>query len=81
MNEIEQHLKVREITDSQDYYLGNESAKVGNRINVSSKNYVKEILRRYQQKHRYTKKELLPLKVKEHPELDKTPFLDEKGHK
>ena len=48
MNEIEQHFQVRNITDSPDYYLGNELVKVVNNINVSSRKYVKEILLRYQ---------------------------------
>ena len=48
---------------------------------MSWNKHAKEILRIYQQKHGYLKKELLPLKVKEHPELYKKPFLDEGSHK
>ena len=48
MDEIEQHFQVRNITDSPDYYLGNELVKVVNNINVSSRKYVKEISLRYQ---------------------------------
>ena len=81
MNEIEQHFQVRNITDSPDYYLVNELVKVRNKMHVSSKKYVKKILRGYQGKHGDLKKELLPLKVKEHPELGKTSFLVEKVHK
>ena len=81
MNEIEQCFQVQNITDSPDYYLGNELVKIGNKIHVYSKDYVKEIFRRYQKKHGYLKKELLPLKLKERPELYKTPVLYEKGHK
>ena len=33
-NEIEQHFQVRYITDSPDYYLGNEKVKVKNKIHV-----------------------------------------------
>ena len=81
MNEIEQHFQVRNITDSPDYYLGNELVKVVNNINVSSRNYVKEISLRYQGKHGYLKKEVVSLKVKEHPELYKTPFTHDNFHK
>ena len=50
MNEIEQNIQVRNITDSPDKYIGNELVKVVNKIHVTSKKYVKEILQRYQQK-------------------------------
>ena len=56
------------IIDSPDYYLGNELVKVGNKIHVSPKKHVKEILQRYQKRHGDIKKELLPPKVKEYPE-------------
>ena len=55
--------------------------KVGNKVNVSPNKYVKEILQRYQQNHGDINKEVFPLKLKEHPELDKSPFIEEKGHK
>ena len=72
---------MRNITDSPDYYLGNELVKVVNNINVSSRNYVKEISLRYQKKHGYLKKEVVSLKVKEHLELYKTPFTHDNFHK
>ena len=64
------------ITDSLDYYLGNELFKVWNKIHVPSNKYSGEILQMYQQKHGDLKKELLSLKLKENPELDKTPLLE-----
>ena len=48
MHGIEIHFKVRDITDSLKYYLTNELVRVGERINISSKNYLNEILRKYQ---------------------------------
>ena len=54
---------------------------MGNKIHVSSDKYVKELLRRYQKKHWGIKKEALPLKVKERPEVDKTPFTEDRGRK
>ena len=41
------HFKVRDITDSPNYYLGNELLRVGNHIYISSKNYANEILHKY----------------------------------
>ena len=49
MHDIEMHFKVRDITDSSNYYLGNELVRVGNCINVSSNNYVNEIMRNYKE--------------------------------
>ena len=57
MHEIEIHFKVRDITDSTNYYLRNEPVRFGYHINVSSKNYVNEILRKYQKTHGGSKKE------------------------
>ena len=37
MNEIEQCFQVQNITDSPDYYLGNELVKIGNKIHVYSR--------------------------------------------
>ena len=39
-----------------------------------------EILRKYQKTHRDLKKEILPMKVNEHPELDYSLLLNEKEH-
>ena len=64
MNDIEQNFQMRYIIDSPDYYLGNELAKVGNKIHFSSKKYIKEILRRYQKKCEDIKKEVIPVKFK-----------------
>ena len=40
-----------------------------------------EILHKYQKTHGDLKKYVLPMRVKEHPELDDYPFLNEKYHK
>ena len=60
---------------------GNELVRVENHIHVSSKAYVDKIMCKYQKAHGHLKKEVLPMRVKEHPELDKYPFLNEKEHK
>ena len=56
MHEIEIHFKVRNITDSLNYYLVNELVQVGDCIYVSSRKYVNEILPKYQKTHGDTKK-------------------------
>ena len=78
MHDIEMHFKVRYITDSPNYYLGNELVQVGNHIHVLSKKYVNEILRKYQKTHGKLKKEVLPMRVMEHPRLYYSPLLNEK---
>ena len=55
--------------------------RFGNRIHVLSNKYVNEILLKYQNKNGELKKELLPIRIKEHPELDNYPLLNDKYHK
>ena len=45
------------------------------------KKYVNEIMMKYQKTHGDPNKEVLPMRVKEHPEFDNSPFLNEKEHK
>ena len=78
MHEIEIYFKVKVITDSLNNYLINELVWVGNSIHVSSKKYINEILRKYQKTHGDLKKEVIPIRVKEHPELDDSPLLNAK---
>ena len=40
MHDIYMHFKVRDITDSHNYYMGNELVWVVNHIHVSSNNHV-----------------------------------------
>ena len=40
MHEIDMQFRFRDITDSSDYYLGNELVRVGNNIHFSSNRYV-----------------------------------------
>ena len=55
--------------------------RFGSRIHVLSNKYVNEILLKYQNKIGELKKELLPIRIKEHPELDNYPLLNDKDHK
>ena len=56
--------KVRDITESPKYYMGNEPVQVVYHIHVSSKIYGNEILHKYQKTHGALKKEVLPMRVK-----------------
>ena len=78
MHDIQMHFKVRGITGSPNYYLVDELVQFVNSINVSSCKYVNEIMRKYQKTHVDLKKDVLPMKVREHPELDYSPLLNEK---
>eukprot|EP00957_Ditylum_brightwellii_P065119 4939469-Ditylum_brightwellii.AAC.1 len=81
MTRIEHHFQVRDVTDSPSYYLGNDLIKRGKLIHLSTYNYVKEVLRKYQEKYGSLAKENLPLKPKLKPELDDPPLVDEAKHK
>ena len=67
--------------DYPNYYLGNELIQVGYHIQFSSTKYLNGILQKYQKTHGDLKNELLPVRFKEHPELDDYPLLNEKYHK
>ena len=60
--------------------MGNDLAKVGNTIRVSTKKYVNETLRKYQEKYGQIPKQNTPMAAKEHPELDTTPLCNDKDH-
>ena len=79
MARIEQEFLVRNIEDSPSYYLGNDIRRIENKVHVSSKKYVTEILRRFQEKYGTLKKENIPMSPKIHPELDSSDLLDDAG--
>ena len=78
MNDIDMHSKVREITESPKYYLGNELVQVGNHIHVSSNKYMNGFLCNYQKVNVDLNKELLNMKINEHPDLDDCTLLNKK---
>eukprot|EP00957_Ditylum_brightwellii_P089129 6787420-Ditylum_brightwellii.AAC.1 len=81
MSYSEQHFQVRDVTDSLEYYLDNNIVKRNGRVVILTKKYLKEVLRKYQDKHGVFPKENLPLKPKEQPELDGSEFANEEEHK
>eukprot|EP00957_Ditylum_brightwellii_P097229 7405036-Ditylum_brightwellii.AAC.1 len=81
INHIEQQFQVRYVTDSPENYLGNNIAKKNGKVVISTKKYLKEVLRKYWDKHEALPKENLLLKPKEQPELDDSKFANEEEHK
>ena len=71
---------IRNIEVNPEYYLGNNiEVRENNTIKISSKKYIAEVLRKYEEKYGSLKKENVPAKPDDHPESDDTPFLDHKG--
>eukprot|EP00957_Ditylum_brightwellii_P210500 15365052-Ditylum_brightwellii.AAC.2 len=81
MSHIEQHFQVRDVTGVPEYYLGNNIAKRYSKVVILAKKYLKEVLRKYQERHGALSKENLLLKPKEQPELDDSEFANEEEHK
>ena len=79
MAQIEQEFLVRNIEDSPSYYLGNDIKRIKDKVHISSKKYVTEVLRRFQEKYGTLKKENNPMSPKIHPELDDSKLLDDAG--
>eukprot|EP00957_Ditylum_brightwellii_P069072 5243464-Ditylum_brightwellii.AAC.1 len=67
--------------DYPEYYLGNNIAKRNSKVVILTKKYLKEVLRKYQEKHGTLPKENLSLKPKEQLELDDSEFANEEEHK
>eukprot|EP00957_Ditylum_brightwellii_P160831 12244821-Ditylum_brightwellii.AAC.1 len=77
---LSQHFQLRDVTYFPEYYLGNNIAKRNGKIAILTKKYLKEVLRKYQEKHGALPQENLPLKPKEQPELDDSEFANEEEH-
>ena len=76
MAAIEHEFMLRNKEDSPSYYLGNDLRRTKEGyLHVSSKKYVTEVLRRYQDKYGSVKKENIPMSKDAHPEMDDSPLL------
>jgi hypothetical protein len=75
MAQIEQEFLVRNKEDSPTYYLGSNIKKVNNYLHISSTKYIKETLRKYQEKYGGVNKENTPLAKMKNPELDDSTVL------
>eukprot|EP00957_Ditylum_brightwellii_P087501 6660624-Ditylum_brightwellii.AAC.1 len=81
MDEIQHHFWVRDMTNSMDYYLGNNLTQRGDKIHISTKKHANEVLRKYQDKYGTIVKANLPIKAKLHSEVDDSPFLNDEEQK
>jgi len=71
MAQIEQEFSVRNQEDSPTYYLGNSYKRdASGNLYVSSAKYIKEVLRQFAKNYGEVPKRPVPLREKEHPELD-----------
>ena len=64
MSQIEQEFLIHKKADSPSYYLGNDIKRVDKNkyLHISSKNYVTEVLRLFQQKYGAIKKKSIPMR-------------------
>eukprot|EP00957_Ditylum_brightwellii_P052627 3990009-Ditylum_brightwellii.AAC.1 len=67
--------------DSPEYHLGNNIANRNSKVVILAKKYLKEVLKKYQDKHGVLPNANLPLKPKEQPELDDSEFTNKEEHK
>ena len=74
---IEQEFLVKNKEDTPSYYLGNDLKMKENRLHVSNKTYIKEVLRKYQDEFRTLPKKNIPMSPDAHPELDTSELLNE----
>ena len=80
LDEIKKQYPIRNIEFNPEYYLGNNiEVRKNNTMKISSKKYITEVLRKYEEKHGSLKKENVPAKPDDHPETDDTPFLNQEG--
>ena len=80
LDEIKKQYPIRNIEINPEYYLGNNiEVRNNNTIKISSKKYITEVLRKYEEKYGSLKKENVPAKPDDHPETDDTPFLNQEG--
>ena len=74
----EYHIKGK---GSPDYYLGNDSKTYKGRYAVGYKKYIKEAIRRVQDKKKdKIKQQSVPASPGDHPKLDTSEFVDDDGH-
>ena len=80
LDEIKKHFPIRNIEMAPEYYLGsNIDMRKNGTMKISSKKYITEIIRRYEIKYGTLKKQNVPAKPDDHPELDESPLLNEEG--
>ena len=80
LDKIKDQFPIRNIEANPEYYLGNNIEVRSNKtIKISSTKYITEVLRKHEEKYGTLRKENVPAKPDDHPELDDTPLLDKEG--
>ncbi|MGH3054901.1 MAG: reverse transcriptase domain-containing protein, partial [Gaiellaceae bacterium] len=79
MTMIEQEFIVRNIQDSPSSYLGLDFTIRNNTVQISTKTYTTEVLKRYEAKYGTLKKENIPMSPNVRPELDASALLHTDG--
>ena len=71
---------LRNVEENPEFYLGN-NVKINPKgsIKISMEKYIKEVIRRFENKHGTLRKENSPHASNDHPELDDSPLLDSQG--
>ena len=83
ISQIEQEYALRNIEVDPSYYLGSRlSRRPDGKILMNMDEYCKEVIRKYEEKHKITiKKANIPISVDAQPEMDTSDILDENEHR
>ena len=80
MQNIKEKFPIRNEAMMPLYDLGNNLTMNKNKtMKISSEKYIKEVLRKYQEKHGLIRDEKIPAAYNDHPEEDDSPLLDDEG--
>ena len=80
INILKQKYPLRNVEINPEYYLGNNIEKTNyGTIRISQEKYIKEAIRRFEQKHGTLRKENIPHAADDHPENDDSPIMNEDG--
>mmetsp|Transcript_17286 Transcript_17286/g.24417 ORF Transcript_17286/g.24417 Transcript_17286/m.24417 type:complete len:91 (+) Transcript_17286:312-584(+) len=75
MGKIKEKYPIRNISEVPEYYFGNNLELRDNKIKVSGKKYITEVLTALEQKHGQLRKEKVPMSSRDHLGLDDSPLL------
>ena len=80
INKLRENYPLRHVEENPDFYLGNNVSKRNDgTIKISLEKYIKEVVRRFENKHGTLRKENVPSSPGDHPENDDSALLDEEG--
>ena len=79
---LQEQFPIRHIEMNPEYYLGNNlETRNDGTVKVSSRKYITEVISRYEKEYGELRKENVPCKPGDHPELDDSPTLDDDGRR